>query len=77
VALLTFDKDEAKKINVSIGKRLVLLKRIQLLREESEGSKSGNLEPEDDDESLPITPGNILSRTGRVFFWGGRCEEFV
>ena len=61
VVLQTFDKDEAKKINVSIGKRLVLLKRIQLLREESEGDKTGSQEPEDDDDFMPSSPGNDLN----------------
>ena len=61
VVLQTFDKDEAKKINVSIGKRLVLLKRIQLLREESEEDKTGSQEPEDDDDFLPSSPGNDLN----------------
>lgn len=31
--LITFSKETAKTLGISIGKRLVLLKRIQLLRE--------------------------------------------
>lgn len=51
-----FEKDDAKKLNVSIGKRLILLKRVELLKQEAEGKVVA--EPDDDDD--PVSPGFLF-----------------